>query len=554
MTGNLPCTCEVPCLVELDCGRTKTTTDGRRVKTSKEREDPKSMDQSDDDHDRNNNTKKNNDDEDFDLDVNAVDRKLSREKLWTNLKRYGWSPIRCYGVGTKAPSREDIVPVFQSDHPSTDDSTNGTTLNHHHHHYDPRLTYRAAESGGGGIGQPSIEPKESLELEYRKIGRRKKQYEDDEDDEKDAISHRMTTETSYEKIEGWCLALSKIAQAVNRILDLPPNIFLVDDASHENALSMSSSSTSLPTITTTTSSSSGGGDERLDLLRVFYYHAVGKEPTIDKDQPQQQQTLGSSPHTDWGSWTVVWQDSVGGLETYCRKRHKWIPVPPPGKATTINTRARTNDSTKHANVDGEENQNEDDEVWDCIIHVGDMSSLTLGWAKPARGDDGQDIPTIPTATNGTTTVTTNSTDMTTIPTTNNDPTYDAEWPSPKHRVLSPTDAERTSLVYFAYPPASCSIRQMIKAWTMAGPSSKYVDDNNDDESHNLLLEDRRLPLSEYYLLKDQSMTSSSPSSQTAGEISVEAREAAAAEAVYNKLESLTIREAIQEKWNQVQRG
>lgn len=52
----------------------------------------------------------------------------------------------------------------------------------------------------------------------------------------------------------------------------------------------------------------------MDLLRVFRYDALEKEEITN--------SLGSSPHTDWGSLTVVWQDSKGGLQIYCHKHKK----------------------------------------------------------------------------------------------------------------------------------------------------------------------------------------------------------------------------------------
>eukprot|EP00554_Chaetoceros_debilis_P010665 CAMPEP_0194109020 /NCGR_PEP_ID=MMETSP0150-20130528/8623_1 /TAXON_ID=122233 /ORGANISM="Chaetoceros debilis, Strain MM31A-1" /LENGTH=69 /DNA_ID=CAMNT_0038797877 /DNA_START=33 /DNA_END=239 /DNA_ORIENTATION=+ len=57
----------------------------------------------------------------------------------------------------------------------------------------------------------------------------------------------------------------------------------------------------------------------MDLLRVFRYDAM-------TNARQQYAHLGSSPHTDWGSLTVVWQDSMGGLQIYCHDCDKWNDV------------------------------------------------------------------------------------------------------------------------------------------------------------------------------------------------------------------------------------
>ena len=81
-----------------------------------------------------------------------------------------------------------------------------------------------------------------------------------------------------------------------------------------------------------------------DLLRAFCY-----EPTGDDN------VMGSTPHTDWGSFTVVWQDTVGGLQTY--EQGEWMPVvpcePPDGKNAV-----------------------------QLIVHVGDVTSLVTGYPSP----------------------------------------------------------------------------------------------------------------------------------------------------------------------------
>ena len=131
----------------------------------------------------------------------------------------------------------------------------------------------------------------------------------------------------------------------------------------------------------------------VDLLRCFRYDAV---PVEDDNQ------LGSSSHTDWGSLTVVWQDDKGGLQTYCNACEKWTDVAAPERKRT----------TKTINF---------------FVHVGDFLSL----ATHGEG-------------------------MTHLPI----------WPSPRHRVICPTKQPdqtteknqcRRSLVYFAYPPPNISL-------------------------------------------------------------------------------------------------
>lgn len=360
----------------------------------------------------------------------------ARKQLQSNLELLGWSPIQCQNVGVVSPSRERIRSLF------SDASTTETTKR------SSKLKYRSMESGGT---EQAIEPKESLELELSKL------METDDTD----------SDTTYRQVKEWCESLSNIAHTVNSLLDIPPNTFLLNDDNHNN-----------PQQT----------QQPLDLLRVFYYHAVPQNSNL-RQQQQQQQQLGSSPHTDWGTWTVVWQDDCGGLETYCRHCQRWIAVPP-----TSSTTSTPNDTT-----------------WNCIIHVGDMASLALGTdlPPPSQSDDFNNLPSnLPTEANS-------------QQQQQHKQQLQILWPSPRHRVISPSHRDRTSLVYFAYPPPLCSMNEMKEV--MMQQCYGY-----------------RLPLEEYYLLQNQS--------------NEEKNAAATAASIYNKLQSLTIRDAIQAKWNQVQRS
>lgn len=279
---------------------------------------------------------------------------------------------------------------------------------------ESKYSYRAdAESGGQGI-----EPKESLEVKVN-----------------DLLVEPSSSQQQALLIDQWCLALYQIAHRVCQCLDIPSDTMLC---------------------------SQNTKTESLDLMRVFYYHAT--------ETPH----LGSSPHTDWGSWTIVWQDSVGGLETYCRRCQQWVPVP---AAVSCDESSTTS--------------------WNCIVHVGDMASLAFQHPDATHNNEAN--------------------------------TTTSFWPSPKHRVLTSTN-ERASLVYFGYPPARASmkeIREALKDWKL---------------SHR----GNCLPLQEYYLLQDQSQeenTSKNNETTTTKEASL-----------YSSIESLSIQEMIQAKWNQVQRA
>ena len=280
------------------------------------------------------------------------------------------------------------------------------------------VTFIASESGSS---EGTIEPKESLEVQLSKCS----------NEASDADRDEVT-------VKNWCKALSWIAhKACEELLGLPTNAFLPSD----------------PT-------------DSLDLLRVFHYYAV---PSTDL-------TLGSSEHTDWGSLTVVWQDSVGGLQTYCRKRQRWIDVKPAA----------------------ERNEAKDDHCWRCIVHVGDMASLVLDDSK---------------------------TESTSKETTNLEVSH--PWPSPRHRVKSHPDKERVSLVYFGYPPRGVSLGEI---------------QNRLDESWQLSsTRGKKLPLSEYFLLRNQSSGASEQDRESE------------ASRLYQTMWNLPIEDIVRLKWEQVSR-
>jgi hypothetical protein len=335
------------------------------------------------------------------------------QQLLQNLRHFGWSPIQVRVPFCPPPTQAEIAQLFHKNDGSTK-----------HPSYNKEWIYRSAESGGS---ETLIEPKESLE-----------------------VSHKTTTASTH-RVHDWYHTMSFIAHKVcSDVLKVPPNTLLASSApQNDNDI-------------TSTNTEAG---ECIDLMRVFYYHKITAQTTSS-------QQLGSSPHTDWGSWTVVWQDGVGGLETYCRACSKWVPVP-----------------AAPAMKDTDDNN----PIWQCIVHVGDMTSLTVG-LSPDDDDDNFES-TIPS------------------------------WPSPKHRVVCSTESIRTSLVYFAYPPSHISMKEI---------QGELVDWRRADRG-------MRLPLEEYYLLRDQSSGLLSASSESSPE------------STYAKIAPLSIQQAIETKWNQVQR-
>jgi hypothetical protein len=239
------------------------------------------------------------------------------------------------------------------------------------------ITYIAAESGST---QGTVEPKESLQVQLATCC-------------SDNIRNSDNADPQHQ-IRNWCTTLSWIAHQVCETLDLPPDTFLSSTASYS-----------------------------LDLLRIFHYFALDDGNINSQDDI----VLGSSPHTDWGSLTIVWQDQVGGLQTYCRKCQTWIDVPPPPLSQAS--------SSDH---------------WQVIVHVGDMASLVLN----ALSDKGQPSRSL--------------------------------WPSPKHRVVSSKTQDRVSLVYFAYPPAQTSLASLHQTLLHQWP---LVETRNERRRHGLPLEE-----------------------------------------------------------------
>jgi len=136
--------------------------------------------------------------------------------------------------------------------------------------------------------------------------------------------------SKLEILQSWTNAFHSISTTLSNILKLPPS-FLEHSTSPQKS--------------------------NRDLLRVFRYDPLPSDKICN-------QHLGSSPHTDWGTMTIVWQDSMGGLQTYCHLHQCWNIVPPPPKLNEIN---------------GDEK-----DVLHFFVHVGDFTSLATfsKWPSP----------------------------------------------------------------------------------------------------------------------------------------------------------------------------
>jgi isopenicillin N synthase-like dioxygenase len=473
------------------------------------------------------------------------DRVSTRLGLMQNLQHFGWSPLRVLvdGMGhaqndddmmvVRAPTREEILRIFQDyqrkrqEDAATAESSSLSTATSLSSFFNNGLTYHTAESGST---EGTVEPKESLEVQLSQslqkgtVLTNNKSLGSSNNNNNNYSPppiiqvQQQQLQSHEDTIKDWCRAMSWIAHKVCEVLDLPPNTFLSDNDNEH------------------------GPESSLDLLRVFHYYAASSAAAnsnnnnkVDADIHTSESNnetnkkvgdsviLGSSPHTDWGSLTIVWQDHIGGLQTYCRSCQRWMDVePPPILEKTLLP----------------DQQQQQQQLWNVIVHVGDMASLVLDTSNNTTLTSNQSSPSILSqtgsylsrkVTNETTTVTT-TTAATAAATTR---PFSCSWPSPQHRVVSSAQQERVSLVYFGYPPATTTmedIQYSLDHWQL----------------------DRRgscLPLEEYYLLHDQSSFShrdvDTPTTTTTTTTPKE---------TFRTFWKLPIRDVVRLKWKQVHRG
>ena len=364
----------------------------------------------------------------------------ARESLMNNLSRFGWSQIRTKVTTNEKsqppePTQEQILEYFNGSPTSS------------HRPQPANCVYRSLESGAIG----TVEPKESLEVKIADVS-----------PDNHHSSSNGRPRQGPEPILQWCRSLRSIAERVNQLLELPPNVLLESPR-----------------------------EKSLDLMRAFYYHAVPEDNTLSLSSAPAGggSMFGSSEHTDWGTLTVVWQDQVGGLQTFCQACQKYVDVP------TVEVTSKDHGGGGGGGGGAPSNDKSPNE-WSCIVHVGDTLSLALGRRSTSvetsyDSADSKDQPK-----HG-----------------------EVRWPSPTHRVLAQSKV-RTSLVYFVYPPSTSSIQSLqmkLRGW---------------EESRRGL----QLPLSMYYLLKDQSTEGSETPSE-----------------LFESMVNRSLGEVFQEKWGQVQR-
>ena len=239
-------------------------------------------------------------------------------------------------------------------------------------------TYRGRTSESGAAEQP--EPKQSWELRRCHAV---KSTDDNNADESKIANERLHL------AEGWTDGLHRAAEIVVQLLGIDPNIVL------HNGPCLCSDQPS--------------DDDQccMDLMRVFRYDALASVESRES-------CPGSSAHSDWGSLTIVWQDTSGGLQTYCHECDKWSDV-----AASM----------------GDPGDNFSKDTINLFVHVGDFLSLATRGEYPS-------------------------------------PRHQVLCPI---RTKGTSKDSRCSLVYFAYPPLGVSLEDVeTKLSTGKAPRASMI--------------------------------------------------------------------------------
>ena len=398
---------------------------------------------------------------------------------------------------------------------------------------------RVAESGDGEEAKP--EPK--LSWEYRRCAlggdtslQQKNTSTAQSNDACDNRNCNSDTEDEGERdtanndeqctlMPTWTEALHSVASTIIHLLDIPPQLVLQEG-------SCQCLSTNVNNDTKHTNKCQRCN---IDLLRVFRYDAISslvdfplqnKNDYDGDNKLNKPQGMGSSPHSDWGTMTIVWQDDKGGLQTYCHACDVWSDV-------DASSSTKAEDTTTDKCGESIKKNNSSSRKCSLFVHIGDFLSLAS-----IKGRDGSDYPM---------------------------------WPSPRHRVLCPTvrhennktvvdnkaSAEdcRRSLVYFAYPPPDISldtvqkvISPIISNSDSSIQSTKTIVKHEESSTNGFY--------NHYSLVHNQSKQSSS-SAEGKDTSSIEERKEDSKELsafqAYQTIKNLSFDKVIKDKWNQVQR-
>ncbi len=450
--------------------------------------------------------------------------------LMQNFETYGWSPIRIrWNVDC---DQESSMPAKSIIHSM---SSHAFDLLQHYRHWEQihselfhgydhstvlqnnmsssctgALRYVPSESGASGT--TIAETKVSWEFQRgtsSKIG--------DESSNIPTTSSSTSNDQKYNtvkcRLHAWTEILHTVICHVIEELQLPKEKLIThyndtDDTILSNSEGIDKTEQSM-------------GGQPLDLLRAFRYDPISTvidaKGTLTHDDDVKttaSQPLGSSPHTDWGSWTVVWQDDTCPpcLQTYCYHCQKWnavASVPP----------------LSNSNCD---NDIQNGNMANFIVHVGDMTSLCIRHVIQNGLVLGQSIPSTLSPSNDTMR-----------------PDIRNIWPSPRHRVISPLQQHRHSLVYFVYPPPDSTpalITESIFNWCHEYYGKSPVVDPN-----------IRIPYEDYSLLCDQSAHAILDTVRSCDEAELHYNDTNHSRMRWRDIQSIPMRNILEEKWQQVQR-
>jgi hypothetical protein len=313
------------------------------------------------------------------------------------------------------------------------------------------ITYRPFGGESGSATGP-VEPKESLEIKRNLT-----------------IEHPLTDDD--ELLQAHMHILSTMVDVIESILQIPPRVLSVPTTPSRRVKAVPTNRIDEESVSC------------VDLLRAFYYHPVfNNQSSIltpsglgDHSRSQNEdQPLGSNPHTDWGSWTVVWQDDEEFVDTSDDQQQSDLKRP--GCLQVFSpTRKEWYSVVKKP-------QEHDSNTIRFIVHVGDVTSLVINQLLQQHNCFANKTPPLQ-----------NSSRQQCA----DDRSY--YWPSPLHRVVPPlAPCYRCSLVYFAYPPPNLSmsvIQDQLREWYDTVLHKEPV------EGHQQPLV---VPFEWYYLLRDQS--------------------------------------------------
>ncbi len=383
------------------------------------------------------------------------------DQLLANLQVWGWSPL-VIDLSVLQEREETSRSPLARMHPTVLKRQIESLFAKDVIEENPPLysIYRGRKSESGG--SKTIEPKQSWEVSR--------------------CSLHADNDLRVQLLERWTLALHAVAMAVSNRLNWPQNLLVQDgpcDLHHS------------PTSPC-----------NVDLLRVFFYDRIIPPPnTTPRSAPL---VLGSSPHSDWGSLTVVWQDDVGGLQHFCVRCRAWVDIAP----------APVTSQKLH-----------------LVVHLGDVASLAIGHTAAAV-ETGKAAATPTAAAAAPPSASPRGLTTTTSP--------PWSWPSPRHRVLCSTVRNRVSLVYFCYPPPRLSLQDLedgLRNWSTNIPPTI-------------------MPYSCYALLHNQSSSSSTASGDNKEQPknNKNSNTPSNPQEMYRSIRARPLQEVFAEKWLQVQRG